>query len=118
VLNRHGLDDAEKLRLYQQTLNKFLISRQNIENELDKPVKVEQTTLPVLDRNEVLDDVKIASEVDKALTAKQENLRKLQSKIKKTKKTPKKEAKSLFASLSDTLSRKRKRTQKKNWDFY
>jgi hypothetical protein len=86
---------------------------------LDKPVKVEQTTLPVLDRNEVLDDVKIAIEVDKASTAKQENLRQLlQPKIKKTKKTPKKEAKSLFASLSDTLSRKRKRTQKKNWDFY
>jgi hypothetical protein len=119
VLNRQGLDDTEKLRLYQQTLNKFLLSRQNIESELDKPVKVEQITASVQDRKEVADDggnVKIARET-KETSKKEEGLQKLLPKTKKVKKTPKKDVKSFFASLTDTLPRKRKRTQK-NWEFY
>jgi hypothetical protein len=119
VLNRQGLDDAEKLRLYQQTLNKFLLSRQNIENELNKPIKVEQTTASVLDRKEVTDDgdnVNIAKDTEET-SKKEEGSQKLLPKTKKAKKTPKKEAKSFFASLSDTLPRKRKRTQK-TWEFY
>jgi hypothetical protein len=114
VLNRQGLDDVEKLRLYQQTLNKFLISRQNIENELDKPFKVEQTNTPILDRKDVADNVKIVSEVDKELM-KQDDLHTL-PKTKKVKKTPKKESRHHFTPLS--LPRKRRRTQKKNWEFY
>jgi len=41
VLNRQDISDDEKLKLYQTTLNKFLISRQTVEKKLTEPVKVE-----------------------------------------------------------------------------
>ena len=40
VLNQQDLPDAEKLRLYQQTLYKYLQNREQVESELDTPVKV------------------------------------------------------------------------------
>jgi hypothetical protein len=81
---------------------------------LDKPLKVEQTSLPFLDRKDVVDNVKIVSEVDKELM-KQDDLHTL-PKTEKVKKTTKKESRQHFTPLS--LPRKRRRTQKKNWEFY
>jgi hypothetical protein len=40
VLNRSDIDDASKLRLYQQALNRFLVNRRVVEDELNKPVQV------------------------------------------------------------------------------
>ena len=41
VLDRQDLDDREKIKLYQQTLNKYLVNRKLIEKELNRPLKVE-----------------------------------------------------------------------------
>ena len=41
VLDRQDIDDREKIKLYQQTLNKYLVNRKLIENELNRPLKVE-----------------------------------------------------------------------------
>ena len=41
VLDRQNLDDREKIKLYQHTLNKYLVNRKLIENELNLPLKVE-----------------------------------------------------------------------------
>ncbi len=43
VLSREDVDDRAKLRLYQSALNKFLINRQSVENELNAPLKVNVT---------------------------------------------------------------------------
>ena len=39
-LNRQDGNDVEKLKLYQHTLNKFLINHQIVENDLSEPIKV------------------------------------------------------------------------------
>lgn len=41
VLNREDVNDYDKLKLYQNALGKFLVNRQNVEFELDKPIKVQ-----------------------------------------------------------------------------
>ena len=40
VLNRRDIDERTKLQLYQAAVNKFLLNRQTVENELKEPVKV------------------------------------------------------------------------------
>ena len=40
VLSRRDVGDEEKLSLYQQALNKFLVNRRVIERELEEPLKV------------------------------------------------------------------------------
>jgi hypothetical protein len=45
VLERENLDDGEKLTLYRQALNKYLINRRLVESELEeKPPKVRVST--------------------------------------------------------------------------
>ena len=41
VLDRRDVDARTKLQLYQAAVNKFLLNKQNVENELKGPVKVE-----------------------------------------------------------------------------
>jgi hypothetical protein len=41
VLNRDDLNEYDKIKLYQQTLNKYIIHRDNVVNELEQPVKVQ-----------------------------------------------------------------------------
>ncbi len=41
VLNRNDMNDYDKIKLYQQALNKYIVNRDNIVTELDKPVKVQ-----------------------------------------------------------------------------
>ena len=43
VLNRGDVDDYVKIKLYQDALNKFLISRENVEEEFKSPLKVQVT---------------------------------------------------------------------------
>ena len=40
VLSRRDIGDEEKLSLYQQALNRFLVNRRTIEKELEEPLKV------------------------------------------------------------------------------
>lgn len=41
-----SVDEREKVRRYQQALNRFLLNRETVERELDRPAKVEVTALP------------------------------------------------------------------------
>lgn len=43
VLDRQDLNDFDKLKLYQHTLSRFLINKQEVENEVSKPVNVQTT---------------------------------------------------------------------------
>ena len=40
VLNRRDIDERTNLQLYQAVVNKFLLNRQTVENELKEPIKV------------------------------------------------------------------------------
>jgi hypothetical protein len=41
-----SVDEREKARRYQQALNRFLVNRETVERELERPVEVEVTALP------------------------------------------------------------------------
>jgi hypothetical protein len=43
VLGRQDLDDYLKVKLYQDALNKFLVSRQTVEDQFQSPLKVQVT---------------------------------------------------------------------------
>jgi hypothetical protein len=41
-----SVDEREKVRRYQQALNRFLLNRESVERELEQPAKVEVTAQP------------------------------------------------------------------------
>jgi hypothetical protein len=70
ILERRDISDADKLRLYQSALNRFLLNRQKIEGEVNEPVKASASNSVEnsngLDREQLLQTLRTAFATPKA----------------------------------------------------
>jgi hypothetical protein len=70
ILERRDISDADKLRLYQSALNRFLLNRQKIEGEVNESVKASASNSVDnsngLDREQLLQTLRTALATPKA----------------------------------------------------